>query len=108
MKTKTILITLAFAALATIAMAAPSPKENAKTMLGVHVVTTTHQIFYFKIDNGWIGGEVDVLGEDTLPIITQKLDKKKILIDFFDLAPGTYTIVVKKAEFNQKFIYVKK
>ena len=78
---------------------------------GVDVLTVSHEIFYFKVDESWIGGEVDVLGADSLQVTAQKLDKKKIVIDFFDLAPGTYTIVIKKKNNcecdREKFTYIK-
>ena len=79
-------------------------------LLGVEVLTTSHDIFYFKVDKGWIGGEVDVVAENSKQILAQKLDKKKMVVDFFDLAPGTYKIVVKKGdcECHEEFTYIKK
>ena len=82
----------------------------ASPLLGVDVLFTSHDVFYFKVDKGWIGGEVDIVSEDAKQISAQKLDKKKIMIDFFDLAPGTYRIVIKKAacDCQEEFTYVKK
>jgi hypothetical protein len=83
----------------------------ASPSMGVNVLTTSHDIFYFKVDQGWIGGEVDVIGENETPISVQKLDKRKMVIDFFDLAPGTYTIVIKKkgeCDCHEVFTYIKK
>jgi|GEM_PF-2982320 len=103
MKTVRNFIVVAFSLMTLTSMASP--------LLGVEVLTTSHEIFYFKIDKGWIGGEVDVLDENSKPISVQKLDKKKMLIDFFDIAPGTYTIVIKKGgacNCQEEFIYIKK
>ena len=84
-------------------------KNMASPLLGVDVLITSHEVFYFKIDKGWIGGEVEVLDSAAQHISSQILDKKKIMIDFFDLAPGTYTIVLKKADCDcrEEFIYIK-
>ncbi len=82
----------------------------ASPLLGVEVLTTSHEIFYFKIDKAWIGGEVDVLREDSTPVMSQKIDKKKVVVDFFDLAPGIYKIVIKNNDCNcsEEFTYIKK
>jgi hypothetical protein len=83
----------------------------ASPFMGVNVLTTSHDIFYFKVDQGWIGGEVEVIGENAIPVSVQKLDRKKMVVDFFDLAPGQYTIVIKKkgeCDCHEEFIYIKK
>src|SRR5689334_17748811 len=82
----------------------------ASPVLGVNVLATSHEIFYFKADKGWLGGEVQVLDENSQPVGVQKLDKKKMVIDFFDLAPGKYTIIIMKEDCgcHEEFTYIKK
>jgi hypothetical protein len=83
----------------------------ASPRLGVDVLIISHEVFYFKVDEGWLGGEVDVVGMDSTQVSVQKIDKKKMMVDFFDLAPGTYTIIIKKndnCDCREEFTYIKK
>ncbi|HEY5823778.1 MAG TPA: hypothetical protein VIT44_05410, partial [Cyclobacteriaceae bacterium] len=62
----------------------------------VVVLSTSHDIFYFKICKAMIGGKVEVYSPEGEVVGTQNLDNRKLIIDFFDMAPGDYTIKVKK------------
>jgi hypothetical protein len=82
------------------AISNPSKKE-----IPVVVLNTSHDIFYFKICKALIGGTVKVYSPAGQLVATQNLDSKKLIIDFFDMAPGEYKIVVKKDNIEETFTY---
>jgi len=71
----------------------------------VVVLKTSHDIFYFKICKTMIGGKVEVYSPEGNVVGTQNLDNRKLIIDFFDMAPGDYTIKVKKENTEETFTY---
>src|SRR6478609_4425208 len=73
----------------------------------VVVLSTSHDIFYFKICKTMIGGTVEVYSPEGKVVGTQNLDDRKLIIDFFDMAPGDYTIKVKKENTEETFTYHK-
>lgn len=77
-----------------------SRKETPVIVLG-----RSHDIFYFKICKAMVGGVVEVYSPQGNVIETQNLDNRKLIIDFFDMAPGDYTIKVKKDGTEEVFTY---
>jgi hypothetical protein len=71
----------------------------------VVVLSTSHDIFYFKICKTMVGGMVEVYNPEGKVVGTQNLDSRKLIIDFFDMAPGDYTIKVKKENTEETFTY---
>ena len=65
-------------------------------------------LFTFKTDKKLVGAEVSVYYANGERLTTQKLLKKKMIIDFNDARMGTYTIVVKKGNNEKEFQFVKK
>jgi hypothetical protein len=71
----------------------------------VVVLNTSHDIFYFKIGKSMMGGVVEVYNPEGKIVGTQNLDNRKLIIDFFDMAPGNYIIKVKKDNVEETFSY---
>ena len=71
----------------------------------VVVLSTSHDIFYFKISKTMVGGTVEVYNPEGKIVGAQNLDNRKLIIDFFDMAPGDYTIKVKKENTQEIFTY---
>lgn len=71
----------------------------------VVVLNSTQEIFYFKICKTMIGGTAEVFDAAGNLVGTQKLDSRKMIIDFFEMAPGDYTIKVKKEGVEETFNY---
>jgi len=74
----------------------------------VVILGRSHDIFYFKIGKAMVGGTVEVYSPEGNVIGTQNLDNRKLIIDFFDMAPGYYTIKVKKEGTEETFTYHRK
>jgi hypothetical protein len=74
----------------------------------VVVLNTSHDIFYFKIRKTMIGGTVEVYNPSGQLVASQNMDNKKLIIDFFDMAPGDYKIVVKKDNVQETFNYIRR
>jgi hypothetical protein len=85
-----------------IALASASSAQSSKAM-SVMVLSTSHELFYFKVSKEMLQGTVEVYNAQQQLIGRQLLDKRKMMIDFFDAAPGNYTIKVVAA--NQSFEY---
>ena len=64
-------------------------------------------VFYFKVDKELIGGEIEVYTQDGIKLLSQKVLRRKILIDFYYENPGKYIIHFSKGETNRDFDYFK-
>ncbi len=82
-----------------------------KTALGKEVrpVTSKHKnLFVLKADKQYVGAIVEVFYSNGDLISSQKMEKRKMIIDFRDAKFGTYTIRVVKDNKRQEFYYEKK
>jgi hypothetical protein len=64
-------------------------------------------LFVFKTDKKFIGATVDILSVEGDLITSQKLQKRKMIIDFRDVQLGTYIIRVSKGNQIKEFQYTK-
>ena len=65
-------------------------------------------LFVVKADREFVGANVQVFYSNGNLITAQKLQKKKMIIDFEDAKMGTYTIRVTKGGKTKEFEYIKK
>ena len=99
---KSALVALVVAS-STFAVAGVTSKEE------VEVVPSKYKnLFVFKTEKKFIGADVEVFYSNGDKVTVQRLQKKKMIIDFCDAKFGTYTIRVKKGDNVQEFQYVKK
>jgi len=73
----------------------------------VKVISTKREIFYFKVDKGFVGALVEVFDKHGNKVIEQHIEKRKVIVDFFYDQPGKYTIRVSNGTDEQIFVYVK-
>ncbi|MBS1558553.1 MAG: hypothetical protein JST69_07465 [Bacteroidetes bacterium] len=64
-------------------------------------------LFGFKADKVWMRAQVEILAVNGDCIMCQTLTKHKMMINFRDVRPGTYTIRVSKGERTEEFQYTK-
>lgn len=75
----------------------------------VNIVYSKHpNLFVFKANRKLLGAHVEVLSADGNQVTTQRLMKRKMIIDFCDVKSGIYTIVVSKNDLVQKYEFVRK
>lgn len=75
----------------------------------VHVVSSRQKdLFVFKVSKSWHGAKVEVLGPNGEPVNSQRLLKRKMIINFYDVKPGTYKIKITKDHHTEEFQYIKK
>lgn len=67
-----------------------------------------NRFFVFKTDRKYIGATVLVYHGNGNRLVMQKLEKRKVSIDFGMVQPGEYTIRIQKNNDIQEFRYVKK
>jgi hypothetical protein len=86
-------------------LSASADKIKAKS--SVHLVSTRMDIFYFKIDKTFLGAELEIYSQDGVKLFTEKLDRRKILIDFYFENPGKFIIMFKKGDRHEEFSFIK-
>jgi len=75
------------------------------TLLGVNLIAAKKSIMYFKFDRELAGAEVEVYDHNGNIIGRHTLHKHKLIIDFIDVEPGNYTVVVIKDNKFKAFHY---
>ncbi len=77
--------------------------------LSIEVVSTKYSnLFVFKVDRKFKGAMVEIYYSDGDLVASAPLSKRKMIINFCDVKPGTYTIKVIKNNKTQEFEYVRK
>ena len=75
----------------------------------VDVITQSHvNLFILKASRKFKGAEVEVLSSSGYLVISQKLTRRKLIIDFKNVRAGSYRIKVKKGNDQEEFQFVKK
>jgi len=101
-KLKIILIIAAFFVIAQLVSAAP-------TLAGSGTVRIKDKtLFIFKTDKKFVGATIDIIYANGDVVASQKLEKRKMVIDFADVKPGEYTVRVTKGKRVEEFYYEKK
>jgi hypothetical protein len=95
-------------ALALLATSYNAISKDIKKESPVVVLATSHEIFYFKVLESMIGGEVNVFDAAGNQVAAQSVDKRKMIVDFFEMQPGDYTVKVVKGNIEQVFDYHRK
>jgi cell division protein YceG involved in septum cleavage len=74
----------------------------------VHIVSSKKKdLFVFKVNKSWQGARVEVLAANGECVSRQRLLKRKMIINFCDMKPGTYKINVTKSGLREEFDYIK-
>lgn len=68
----------------------------------------SNHIVVFNTDRKFIGATVEVLDANGNPVVTQKLERRRMMIDFGLVRSGEYTIRVKIEDDVLEYRYVKK
>lgn len=89
-----------------VAIACGLQAQSSKAM-SVLVLSTSHEVFYFKVSKEMLQGTVEVYNEQQQLVGRQLLDKRKMIIDFFDAAPGSYKIKVTNQTQSFEYTYEK-
>ena len=75
----------------------------------VDVITQSHEnLFVLKASRKFKGTEVEVLSSSGYLVSSQKLTRRKLIIDFKNVRAGSYLIKVKKGNDQEEFQFVKK
>ncbi len=76
---------------------------------GVDFLKFKHRnLFVFRTEKKLVGAKIDIFYSNGDLLTSQKLDKKKMIIDFRDAKFGTYTISVTKGNRTKLYQYIKK
>jgi hypothetical protein len=71
------------------------------------VKTKNRNLFVLRIDKEYAGAKVEVFYTNGEVVLSQKLEKRKVIIDFCNSISGTYTIRVVKGDMRKEFRYEK-
>jgi hypothetical protein len=106
---KKIVLLLALSLLLATAMSLSAAVIPSKHEEVVDVVNTKYKnLFVFKAERKLIGAKVEVYSMNGDLVTTQRLHRRKMIIDFCDVKFGEYTIRITKGNQKQEFHYVKK
>ena len=64
--------------------------------------------FMLRMNRQFIGGEVQVFSAGSALIVSQKMKKRKVSIDFSDVMAGEYIVRVLKGALQQEYHFLKK
>ncbi len=82
----------------------PALSRHKKPEAGhVSVLSVKREVFYFKVSKQFLGATVEVLNKAGETIYTEKITKRKTILDFFHWEAGTYTIKITKGELVEEF-----
>jgi hypothetical protein len=100
MKTFISLSTAILLIIGTLTMAAPIKSEMTSL--------TQESLFILKASRKYKGAEVEVISSSGYLVTTQKIAKRKFVIDFKNVRTGTYRIIVRKGSTREEFQFIKK
>lgn len=69
---------------------------------------TRMDILYLKLAKEFVGAELEIYSEEGVKLLTQKIGKRKVLVDFYYETPGNYVVRVTKGDSSEKFNFQKK
>ena len=64
-------------------------------------------VYYFKVAKEFLGADLEIYSGDGVKLLTQKVGRRKILVDFYYENPGRYVIHFVKGDSTQEFNYTK-
>lgn len=103
---KTIVILSLIVSLTTFKMHDASAQSNAKLVI---VLSVDMHLYYFDLQKEYFeGATLEIINDKGELQSTQVLNKRKTLIDSYEMPPGKYIIKVKKGVVIQDFEFEKK
>lgn len=97
---KVLVSVILFVAIFSITTYAKVPHSSLK------VLSTKRSVLYFKNSKDMIGATIEIENEEHDLIEAIVVEERRTIVDFFFLAPGTYTVRVKKNEKEYLIEYV--
>jgi len=73
----------------------------------VKVLSTKRDIFYFKVDKEYVGALLEVFDKNGNKVIEQRIDKRKVIVDFYYDQPGRYDIRISHGSIERLYVYEK-
>lgn len=83
------------------------PVNPSKKDKSVVVITTRLDIFYFKVNKEMMGGLIEIYDDKDEIMASQSITQKKMLLDFIDAKPGTYSIRISNGHTIREFEFKK-
>jgi flagellar hook assembly protein FlgD len=98
-KYKFILLALALVLIIQSAMATPLPAESVRLK--------NKTTFVYKADKDFMGATIEIRYQNGDLVSTEKLEKRRIVIDFAQVKSGEYTIRITKGKRVEEFFFEK-
>ncbi|MEM8568237.1 MAG: hypothetical protein AAGF85_17375 [Bacteroidota bacterium] len=64
-------------------------------------------LFTFKVDRSLLGAKVEMVYSNGDVVTIEKLEKRKMIIDFCDVKLGDYTVKISKDDYTRNFVVSK-
>lgn len=87
-----LICTILFLCTAIASTMAQDQPETIKHAHHISILSMRNEVFYFKVDQDFIGATVQVYDSTGTVVFTSQLNMKRNLIDFYNIETGKYTI----------------
>ena len=64
-------------------------------------------VYYFKVAKEFLGADLEIYSGDGVKLLSQKIGRRKVLVDFYYEKPGRYVIHFVKGDSTQEFNFIK-
>lgn len=64
-------------------------------------------VYYFKVAKEFLGADLEIYSGDGVKLFSQKIGRRKVLVDFYYEKPGRYVIHFVKGDSTQEFNFIK-
>lgn len=82
--------------------------SNAKNNPDVQLIKSDlKNLFTFKVDRELVGAKVEMIYSNGDVVTIEKLEKRKMIIDFCDVKMGDYTVKISTDGFSKNFVVSK-
>ena len=73
----------------------------------VQMLSSRMDVFYFKIDKTFIGAQLEIYSAEGVQLYSEKITRRKVLIDFYYEDAGKYIVYFTKDGMKQEFNFIK-
>ena len=78
----------------------------ARSKSPVHAISRM-DILYLKLPKEFVGAELEIYSAEGVKLFTQKIGRRKVLVDFYYETPGNYVVHLTKGDSSEKINFAK-
>jgi hypothetical protein len=71
----------------------------------VSILSTSSSMLYLKFDKSMFGGIIEIRNEEDSVVVSEHINSKKMIVDFFERKSGKYFVKIYKGDLVECFSY---